>query len=855
MRKQDLKDFFYYLSYGEHLGDQFEFNNLLFSITATNPHSNNFVEGQLYNDHLDAIIEKLPNDTNWPDLCLHHVIQRLKARSLTRTNDDVEAIRAIVVDIDHELTGEQLREILKTTKPAIIVASSKNKFHFYWPVKPGKFTPEQYREIAAKAALYLGGDKALKSPCHTLRTPGFKRFTKSGKVFTPTFKVFPNNLFKFKLSNLESLKEKYQLPESEQDKPLWHDIPLLKVKRGGKFEEAPEEEIISYLKRNAKKEGRNNILCKVINGVMDYQLHHLASMDENEIVDLVETTCRKYNEFLEKPLDEKELKDIIGSRKKHTKELVRIFIFNNKRAVEVLTKVTEETKVKKKVYEITLGRIIDDTSEEKVIKELADARYSDTFLANETYLAHPDKFFAFEKELYVFDGIYWQKQDEHFKLLRGMVENVVKNSLAENTFQLRISKVDQFGNITQGIDQKKAQQEYDKLLSHGKNTAIIKTLITSSMLPVKSIFDLNPEDSVIADEKGIIVSLTEDWSRPAKPEDFIINSIATHYDPDARCPAFVKWLKEIYANNDYPESAVKSFQNILGYTLSGNNRESKIFCHIGEGANGKSLIIKLIKLLAGTYGDSFSGEYLVTSPRSTAYRPSLERVMVKLQNKRVMVVDDLKGKNYVWNEEIVKAITSDVLSIKELYEESRTIPNKVTMHVALNEFPSFESDNFAMRRRFVAFKYNREFLIDADKEQEIIKMFHRELPGIFNWVVEGTRAWYKTGLDVNKEMNQELETIYEAKLDLSEKDAFNEVFESGDELDPPIATKELYNYFRNYFKDRDPATANIDLNAFGRRLGDYFKGKKSEKLNKFKCSQWYIRVKDPLTREEKDMLI
>lgn len=866
MNDTKLREFFFHLSYGEHEGSEELFNKLLFCVYSRDMDSQGFVGETIHQPYRRLLRDIKRADTRYPNVTLHHIPQRLKARAESRKNSDIEAIRNVIADIDRPLQKEELKEIVAITKPYIVVESSPNKFHFYWTLKPGVILPKEYSRVTKEVALCLGGDEGMKAPCHNLRVPLFQRYLKQPKEelnghkpkrikFTPAFVVLEQNRYSFDLTAIQSLREKYQKPPEDKkqaDSKLGYSIKANK----NAFKEMSEEEFIERLNRRAKNKGRNETLRDFSTTILLHRLDYLAEIYETDpdlVDEKIEDKINQLNDHFESPLDGQELSGITASRQVFIKDEIAKYKHKKKLAVDTFSNVQEEAVSKKKIYQIVLQKDLIDDSD---LGSLADARFTDQFLATETYENNAKKIFTIKGKFYVFNDAerYWMEQDDSLIDVRKMVSDTISTAVQDETFKLRIAKTDSAGNFIGGIDSKKAQQEYDRLLSHTKNTAITKKLLSSTMIPVKSIFDLNADDQVVAAEDGFIINLIEDKIRHAKPTDYITSCVATKYDSDARCPRFFAWLSEIFSENDYPSESIKSLQHILGYSISGGNKERVVFCHVGDGSNGKSLVLRLLSLLSGSYGESISGEYLVNPSGKTQRfnRHSPERALVTLEGKRIITVDDLKGKNYVWNEEMIKAVTAETLPARYLYKEKRTIPNKAKVHVALNDFPGFESDGFHMRRRFLILKYNKQFKPDAHKESEIIQMFKDEMPGILNWIVEGTRLWYKAGLHENKEMESFTDTIYESKIDIDEKDAFLEVMEEADALDPLIPAELLYNSYRTAMKFRNSYHADINKIEFGRKLKLYFKCEPS----KIKGSMCYpIKLKDPMDDDEKAKLI
>jgi len=81
---------------------------------------------------------------------------------------------------------------------------------------------------------------------------------------------------------------------------------------------------------------------------------------------------------------------------------------------------------------------------------------------------------------------------------------------------------------------------------------------------------------------------------PFTPDDFILTQIPVKYDPTMDCPQITKFLSEV-VNTDQ----LCMMQQIIGYSLYQGMPIHKATMLVGDGANGKSTLIELIKQFLG----------------------------------------------------------------------------------------------------------------------------------------------------------------------------------------------------------------------------------------------------------------
>ncbi|MCK5672624.1 MAG: hypothetical protein KAH95_04570, partial [Spirochaetales bacterium] len=73
------------------------------------------------------------------------------------------------------------------------------------------------------------------------------------------------------------------------------------------------------------------------------------------------------------------------------------------------------------------------------------------------------------------------------------------------------------------------------------------------------------------------------------------------YDPEAQCPVWKKFIKEIFGKN---RDLINFMQRALGWALTGDTSSQAMFILYGNGANGKSTFINTVMKLMGDYSTS-----------------------------------------------------------------------------------------------------------------------------------------------------------------------------------------------------------------------------------------------------------
>jgi putative DNA primase/helicase len=90
-------------------------------------------------------------------------------------------------------------------------------------------------------------------------------------------------------------------------------------------------------------------------------------------------------------------------------------------------------------------------------------------------------------------------------------------------------------------------------------------------------------------------------TRAQDREDMLTKIAPVDYDPQAKCPLWEKFMLEIM---DGKQHMVDFLQRALGYSLTGETVEHKLFIMWGGGANGKTTMLEVVRHVMGDYSQA-----------------------------------------------------------------------------------------------------------------------------------------------------------------------------------------------------------------------------------------------------------
>lgn len=199
-----------------------------------------------------------------------------------------------------------------------------------------------------------------------------------------------------------------------------------------------------------------------------------------------------------------------------------------------------------------------------------------------------------------------------------------------------------------------------------------------------------------------------------------------NYDPTATCERFDKFLDEITCSDDSLKAVLCEF---MGYALSGIDASigQKALILAGDGANGKSVFMDVLKHLAG------EGNYSSLS---------MGNEINKLENRHQLAgklfnVSEETPTNAMMDNSVFKAlVTGGEVQARKLYCDAYPMKNDAKIIMACNELPATADKTYGMFRRLLIIPFNASFIGQAE-DKHLRGKLYAEAAGIYNRAIEG----------------------------------------------------------------------------------------------------------------------
>jgi putative DNA primase/helicase len=289
-------------------------------------------------------------------------------------------------------------------------------------------------------------------------------------------------------------------------------------------------------------------------------------------------------------------------------------------------------------------------------------------------------------------------------------------------------------------------------------------------------------------------------------------AIAIAFDPKAKCPAWEKFLNEIYDNDVEVVAYVK---RILGYSLTGSVKEQSLYCLWGNGANGKSTLLDTVQYIMG--------QYAYAMPFSTIEHNkngSISNDLAQLYGRRFVQASETQ-EGVRLNEGRLKSLTGgDVVTARFLYKDLFSYMPTAKFILAFNHKPIITDDSEGAWRRIHLIEHRRVFK-KHERDPDLTTKLRKEAAGILNWMIEGCLEWQRDGLQPPQSVSQATQDYRD------EMNPLREFLEEHCTVHPDALVRvsdlwTAYNDFADGNRDRfklNPRKYNERLESMGFRRG------------------------------------
>jgi len=301
-------------------------------------------------------------------------------------------------------------------------------------------------------------------------------------------------------------------------------------------------------------------------------------------------------------------------------------------------------------------------------------------------------------------------------------------------------------------------------------------------------------------------SHTPDWFSPI--------CLPYEFDPSADCPKWLAFLDKNLEGRQNPKAIL--LQEWCGYMLTPDTSLQRFLMLVGEGSNGKSVILAVLVALLGErnvssvplelFGDKFR----------------LAGSVGKLAN----IVADAGEVDRIAEGQLKSFTSGDVMEFEQKFKDPFSAKPTARLVLSTNNPPAFSDKSDGIWRRLILLRFTVQ-IADAEKiaGMDSKEFWTDELPGIFNWALAGLHR-----LRANRRFTIPEESKADAERLRTDSNPARRFLDEGYEAGPgEVATSELYTQYREWCGQRGHhPLAEI---GFGREVSRRFPAVKKGKVS------------------------
>jgi P4 family phage/plasmid primase-like protien len=445
--------------------------------------------------------------------------------------------------------------------------------------------------------------------------------------------------------------------------------------------------------------------------------------------------------------------------------------------------------------------------------------------ADIVYNINPNKFKYSNNNWYMYNNHRWEKLPDSLTDLKNEIRKIKDlNKIMKHYYKDNVKYL-------------KILQSNDKELG---NTNYINGVITECIryYEDKDFYKIVDNDTNLLGFKNGVYDLSAMIFRDGLPSDNL--SIQIEYDFIKNKTDYYKDVIQFFQDIMPNDNDRDYLQKLLGCSLLGENTDQIFNIWTGSGANGKSIINKLLKMVLGDNFTSVNSATLTSMPMSDKPNPEV----LVLKNIRLLACQEPSDKRKI-NTELVKKLTGGD-EIVGRYLNSNTIIKFIChfqLIISCNDIPELDKLDGGIRRRLRILDFPTKFVSKPTNNNEmkidmyLSKKIKNWKSDMLLWMLDGLEKYRLYGLKMTENMLKSTKN-YQNEQDIFFdfiKDNLEECKECGkcynctsfgDCLENRVFMSDLWDDFKKWYVGSD---GKIREGKFNKEIKRHFP-------NKFKAS-------------------
>lgn len=239
--------------------------------------------------------------------------------------------------------------------------------------------------------------------------------------------------------------------------------------------------------------------------------------------------------------------------------------------------------------------------------------------------------------------------------------------------------------------------------------------------------------------ENVTVNLRDGTVRAPDPMDLNTKLAGVTYVAGSTCPTWDAFMLRIMDGFTYK---VAYLQRLLGYAITGHSTEAVLPFFIGDGANGKSTLLRVIQTMLGDYATTAS-EGLLLAASYQGHPTSLASLM----GRRLVIASEMPPGKKLDVARVKQLTGGDVVTARFMYGNDFTFAPTHTFIIQCNHLPRMGDATSSVWRRVQRIDFPVS-IPEAERDIRLDEKLLAESSGILNWLMAGAKEWAEKGLCV-----------------------------------------------------------------------------------------------------------
>lgn len=394
----------------------------------------------------------------------------------------------------------------------------------------------------------------------------------------------------------------------------------------------------------------------------------------------------------------------------------------------------------------------------------------------------------------------------------------------------------------------KCMKVFDFIYTQSQNLSQINRVITI-LLPC--ITDNEFLDKICSSmyefplKNGKIIDFQTGNIRDRTKTDYFTSECPVEYNPDCSTDLALNFMNEIFLPDKL--EIVNYLQQVLGSCLTNSIKDRSFYVLYGpKGANGKSTLMKIMKIILGNYFHDTSPDVYIKN-KSAGREASLQKIQLK--SCRLSCLSEIDSFDILNEQELKRMTGDDGINARDHYKNDPPFIPKFKCFLPTNNLPRISSDN-AVWNRAVIIKFECEFVDNPTlpHQRKLIPDFLEKLPNnipflqsFLKWIIDGAITFtHSSSISKPAEISELKEII---KYNVNDIEVF--IQEKLERVpNEKIKPTDLHQAFKSWATDSkrtDLLKKYNSASVFGNEIGKFLTERKRDKV-----SCWYLnyRIKE-----------